>query len=560
MNSTDKEKPNVQIFNRGNQPSLFPILALTILLVIIGIVVEWMDTAQPIYWPGYLSMMVFYAGIFYIGLYAANLRKSDSTTDIILAGRNIPLFIAVFTMSATWVGGGYINGTAEYTSSNGLAWVQAPWGYSLSLILGGIFFARKMRRYEFTTMLDPLRQRYGKKMAAVLALPAVTAEVFWTAAILTALGTTFGTVLGLDFSLSIILSAFIAIAYTAIGGLWAVALTDVIQLILLIGGLLLVIPFALSHVGGLDVLLETYQGSKGIFGTLFPPIDAWRHEGWGNSYWLWWDSMLLLIFGGIPWQVYFQRVLAAKNEKTAMWLSIIAGFVCILAAVPAVLIGMIGDVVSWESVGVAPPEDAALILPYVVRYLTNPFVAMLGLGAIAAAVMSSVDSSILSASSLASWNVYRPLVKPGMDNEQLSKMLRRFIWIIGITATLLALQVKSVYELWFLCSDFVYTILFPQLVTALFFKRANRYGSMAGLAVSFILRFGGGDATLGIPTLIPYPMIDEFGVVMFPFRTFAMVSGLLTIMAVSHLTGKFCKPRPLYKQTGETTQKEETSA
>ncbi|MEX0773101.1 MAG: sodium:solute symporter family protein [Balneolales bacterium] len=556
MNSTHKKRQDKQIFNWDNKPSLYPIIALTALLLIIGFVVEWMDTGQPIYWPGYISMMVFYAGIFYIGLYAANLKKSNTTTDVILAGRNIPLFIAVFTMSATWVGGGYINGTAEYTSSSGLAWVQAPWGYSLSLILGGIFFARKMRRYEFTTMLDPLRQRFGKKMAAVLALPAVTAEIFWTAAILTALGTTFGTVLGLDFATSIILSAFIAIAYTAIGGLWAVALTDVIQLVLLLGGLVMVIPFALSHVGGMEVMLENYKGSQGIFGTLFPPIDGWRHEGWGNSYWLWWDSMLLLIFGGIPWQVYFQRVLSAKNEKTAMWLSIVAGFVCILAAIPAVLIGMIGDVVSWEAVGVASPEDPALILPYVVRYLTNPVVAVIGLGAIAAAVMSSVDSSILSASSLASWNVYRPLVKPNITNKQLSRMLRRFIWIIGITATLLALQVQSVYELWFLCSDFVYTILFPQLVMALFYKKANVYGSVAGLAVSFILRFGGGDATLGIPTLIPYPMIDEFGTVMFPFRTFAMVSGLLTIVTVSRLTNGICKPRPLLMPEEEVEKEE----
>ncbi len=542
-----EKKHGKQIFKKEHQPSFYPILILTGILLVIGVIVEMIETRQTLYWPGYISMMVFYAVIFYIGLYAAKLRTSDSADEVILAGRNIPLFVAVFTMSATWVGGGYINGTAEYTMSDGLAWVQAPWGYSMSLIIGGIFFARKMRRYEFTTLLDPLRQRFGKKMGAVLSLPAVTAEIFWTAAILTALGTTFGTVLGLDFSTSIILSAAIAIAYTAIGGLWAVALTDIIQLILLIGGLILVIPFALSHVGGFDLMWESYQSSKGILATLFPPIDAWRHEEWGNYYWLWWDSMLLLMLGGIPWQVYFQRVLSSKDEKTAMWLSIIAGFVCIIAAVPAVIIGMIGDVVSWESVGVLPPEDPALVLPYVVRYLTNPIVATIGLGAIAAAVMSSVDSSILSASSMASWNVYRPLIRPKITSEQLSKVLRRIIWIIGITATLLALQVQSVYELWFLSSDFVYAILFPQLVTALFDKKANMYGSIAGLAVSAILRVGGGDATLGIPTMIPYPMIEN-GIVLFPFRTLAMVSGLLTIIVVSRMTQNICKPTELRKR------------
>jgi solute carrier family 5 (high affinity choline transporter), member 7 len=541
-----KNNHGKQILKKELRPSLYPILILTAILLLVGVVVEMIETEQTLYWPGYISMMVFYAVIFYIGLYAANLRTSDTSDEIILAGRNIPLFVAVFTMSATWVGGGYINGAAEYTMSDGLAWVQAPWGYSMSLIIGGIFFARKMRRYEFTTLIDPLRQRFGKRMGAVLSIPAVTAEIFWTAAILTALGTTFGTVLGLDFSTSIILSAAIAIAYTAIGGLWAVALTDIIQLILLIGGLILVIPFALSHVGGLELAWDSYQEKKGILATLFPPIDGWRHEEWGNYYWLWWDSMLLLMLGGIPWQVYFQRVLSSKDEKTAMWLSIIAGVVCIIAAIPAIMIGIIGDVVSWESVGVATPEEPALVLPYVIRYLTNPVVATIGLGAIAAAVMSSVDSSILSASSMASWNVYRPLLKPKITNIQLTKMLRRMIWIIGITATLLALQVKSVYELWFLSSDFVYAILFPQLVTALFDKKANIYGSVAGFAVSLILRIGGGDATLGIPTMIPYPMIEN-GMVLFPFRTLAMLSGLMTIIVVSRMTQSICQPLKLKK-------------
>ncbi len=517
-----------------------------IVLILLGFIIEQIDTEQSLYWPGYISMMFFYGVIFYIGLYASNKRKTNNPDEIILAGRSIPLLVAVFTMSATWVGGGYINGTAEFAMSDGLAWVQAPWGYSMSLILGGIFFARKMRRYEFTTLIDPLKQRFGTKMGAVLTLPAVTAEIFWTAAILTALGTTFGTILGLDFTTSIILSALIAILYTAIGGLWAVAFTDIFQMILLLGGLALVLPFAFSHVGGMEAAWESYQQSKGVFASLFPPLDGWKHPEWGNYYFLWWDSMLLLMLGGIPWQVYFQRVLASKNEKTAMWLSIIAGFVCILAAIPAMMIGIIGDVVSWEALGVPAPEEAALVLPYVVRYLTNPVVATIGLGAIAAAVMSSVDSSILSASSMTSWNVYRPLFKPNITADQLSKVLKRVIWIIGISATLLALQVKSVYELWFLCSDFVYAILFPQLVTALFDKKANMYGSVAGFSVSLILRLGGGDPTLGIPTLLPYPMIED-GTVLFPFRTLAMISGLVTIMVVSRLTQNSCKPNKLHK-------------
>lgn len=498
-------------------------------------------TNADIHVPGFIAMMVFYALIFYIGAHAATLRKSSDVVEVMLAGRGIPLWIGVFTMSATWVGGGYINGTAEATTGSGLAWAQAPWGYALSLVVGGLFFARKMRRYEFKTMLDPLEQRFGKKMAALLFLPALTGEIFWTAAILTALGTTFGTVLGLDFNSSIILSAIIAIAYTALGGLWAVALTDIVQMILLMFGLALVIPYALASVGGWDVAWAAYVEQKGSMSSMFPPWDGWRHPDWGNYYWNWWDFALLLTFGGVAWQVYFQRVLSAKNENTAMWLSIIAGFVCILAAIPPIIIGVVGTVADWGAVGVAPPTEPALVLPYVVRYLTTPWVATIGLGAIAAAVMSSVDSSILSASSMASWNVYRPLVNPKVSSEDLAKFMKKCIWIIGIAATLLALQVKSIYALWFLCSDFVYCILFPQLVMALFDKKANYYGSLAGFIISFVLRFGGGEPALGIPQILPYPMVDPTsGLVLFPFRTLAMVSGLMAIFVVSRVTQKRC--------------------
>ncbi len=514
--------------------SLQPTAILLVMLLAVGLILYMIG--QPVFWSGFFAMMFFYGLIFFIGAYAGQIRKTETEEDVMLAGRSIPLFVAVFTMSATWVGGGYINGTAEntYNADYGLIWVQAPWGYAISLILGGLFFARKMRRMEYKTMLDPLAQKYGRGMGAVLFIPALAGEIFWTAAILTALGTTFGTVLGIDFTSAIIISSVIAIAYTAIGGLWAVALTDIFQMILLMFGLILVIPFALDTVGGWDNAWSIYQENKGALASFLPSKEAL-----GSYYWNWWDFALLLMLGGIPWQVYFQRVLSAKNENTAMWLSILAGGICILASIPAIMIGVIGDafttVGDWTAMGaLGAPENPAEILPYVMRYLTHPIVATIGLGAIAAAVMSSVDSSILSASSMAGWNVYKPLFRPDLSSEKLTKVIKRMIWIIGIAATLLALQIQSVYALWFLCSDFVYCLLFPQLVTAMYDPKANKYGSIAGFIVAFILRFGGGDATLGIPIMIPYPMIED-GVVLFPFRTLAMVCGLLTIIIVSRI-------------------------
>lgn len=498
-----------------------------------------MLTNQSINWIGLGLVIFFYLVIFYVGIKSAERAPDDDLDSFLLAGRKLPLWIAMLTMAATWIGGGYINGTAEAAAESGLVWVQAPWGYGLSLIIGGLFFARKMRRHEFRTMLDPLERRFGSKATGLFFIPALLGETFWIAAILTALGTTFSVIIGLDTQSSIIASAAIAIIYTAVGGLWSVAYTDVIQLTLLVFGLVLVIPFVLTNVGGIEPLWHMYQTKFGASASLIPdPLEM------GNYFWNWLDFGLLLICGGIPWQVYFQRVLAARNENTAMWLSIFAGIICIVVAVPAALIGMVGSVTDWSQLALAGPTTNASVLPYVFQHLTPAFVALVGLGAISAAVMSSIDSSMLSASTLSVWNVYRPLVRPKVTQYDLQKLMKWAIIIVGTAATLLSLQVESVYALWFLCSDFVYCLLFPALVCALFDPLANRTGALAGLVVAAVLRFGGGDATLGIPTIIPYPMIED-GLVLFPFRTLAMVSGLLTILMVSRMTQGYDPPRSL---------------
>ena len=86
------------------------------------------------------------------------------------------------------MGGGYISGTAEEIFGKGLVWCQAPFGYALSLVLGGLLFANKMREQGYVTMLDPLQDAFGERMGGMLFIPALCGEVFWSAATLAALG------------------------------------------------------------------------------------------------------------------------------------------------------------------------------------------------------------------------------------------------------------------------------------------------------------------------------------------------------------------------------------
>ncbi|XP_045460780.1 high-affinity choline transporter 1 isoform X1 [Harmonia axyridis] len=479
---------------------------------------------------GVVSIVLFYILILGVGIWAGRKKEAgnDSEEEVMLAGRNIGLFVGIFTMTATWVGGGYINGTAEAIYTQGLVWCQAPFGYSLSLVFGGIFFANPMRKQGYITMLDPLQDTFGERMGGLLFLPALCGEVFWAAGILAALGATLSVIIDMDHRTSVIFSACIAVFYTLFGGLYSVAYTDVIQLFCIFIGLWMCIPFSWTneHVQSLSSLEHDWIGSVSK-----------------DEFWLYIDNGLLLIFGGIPWQVYFQRVLSSKSAGRAQVLSYVAAFGCILMAIPPVLIGAIAKGTAWNETDYKGPyplsqDETSMILPMVLQYLTPDFVSFFGLGAVSAAVMSSADSSVLSASSMFARNVYKLIFRQKASEMEIIWVMRVSILIVGFLATVMALTIPSIYGLWSMCSDLVYVILFPQLLMVVHFKDyCNTYGSLAAYIVAFFVRLSGGEPLMNLEPMIHYPGWDEKEHrQLFPFRTMAMLMSLVTLIGVSWWT------------------------
>uniref|UniRef100_A0A3Q2EAY3 High affinity choline transporter 1 n=2 Tax=Cyprinodon variegatus TaxID=28743 RepID=A0A3Q2EAY3_CYPVA len=456
-------------------------------------------------------------------------------------------FASSLCSSATWVGGGYINGTAEYVylPDYGLAWAQAPFGYALSLVLGGLFFAKPMRSRGYVTMLDPFQQLYGKRMGGLLFIPALMGEIFWSAAILSALGATLSVIVDININMSVVISALIAIFYTLVGGLYSVAYTDVVQLFCIFLGLWISVPFALSNPAvsdiGLSAKEEIYQ-------------SPWLGNIKPEDNWLWADNFFLLMLGGIPWQVYFQRVLSASSATYAQVLSFIAAFGCLVMAVPSVLIGAIGASTDWNQTtyGSLAPKDkdeSDMILPIVLQHLCPPYISFFGLGAVSAAVMSSADSSILSASSMFARNIYQLAFRQSASDTEIVWVMRITIFVFGALATAMALLTGSVYGLWYLSSDLVYVIIFPQLLSVLFVKGTNTYGSVAAYIFGLLLRIGGGEPYLKLPPFIYYPGwvtvervhhltgdVEFFVQQRFPFKSVSMVASFLANVAFSYLT------------------------
>ncbi|MBI3759967.1 MAG: hypothetical protein HY269_09485, partial [Deltaproteobacteria bacterium] len=205
-----------------------------------------------------------YAAFLFIGVRAARKVKAGTTADLLVAGRAMPLWLATLTMTATWVDGGYLLGTVEGTYKTSVtSGAQGGLCFGLSLILGGLFFARRMRQLEFTTLIDPFEARFGKRWAAVLFLPALLGEVFWSAELLVAL------------------------------------------------------PIVFAATGGLSGAWAGYVAARPDRVGLLPPLHStgfWTTQTIVN----WWDVSVMLVLGGIPWNCYFQRVLSCQTPRKAV--------------------------------------------------------------------------------------------------------------------------------------------------------------------------------------------------------------------------------------------------
>lgn len=466
---------------------------------------------------GFAVVAVFYLIILFSGIFAARLNKSGSSDDMVLAGRNLSGFKGVLTMIATWVCGGYLYGTTQgvVTKGTGLAWTQAPWCYAVCFFVGALLFAKKMREAEYVTMMDPLKKKFGRVMNSLLYLPTVLGDIFWIGMGLATLGAALSTVIGISPNVAIIVSGAFAAIYTFIGGLYAVAFADVIQLIMMLFCLYLAVPFVLTS----DRVSNPIHTK-----------DIWQGSIAAEDAGVWLDSAILMILGGIPWQVYFQRILACRTVKDAKILSYLSGFGAFIAAVPAAIIGVWGTTVNWSVIPEVVTLDGkeSYALSYILQYCTPKVITYLSLGGIAAATMSTADGALLASSTVFCYNIYRPLFHRNAGDREMIWVTRIGVFVVCIIGCILAIVSDDVYSLWVLTSDFIFVLLFPQLLLVLYYPRVNTYGSFCAFVIGLFLRIAGGEATLKLPALI------DFGKA--PFRLIAMVTSLILMIIVSEIT------------------------
>lgn len=497
-------------------------------------------------WLGLLSIGIFYIIVLGIGIWASIKSRNEErkctgkrSEIAVVGGRNLNIVVSIFTMTATWVGGGYILGTAEtvYDPKKGLLWAFGPIAFPLNLIIGGLFFTTPMRSKNYVTLMDPFQEKYGNTVTAVLFIPALIADLFWVACILGALAGTVSVVIDIPSSLAVGISAAVAVVYTMIGGLYSVAYTDVIQLVFMLVGLWICVPFILMSPSATNITVaavsQIYQD---------PWIGKINLEDTG----VWMDELLLMAIGGICYQAFYQRVLSAASDAQAKFTCFAGAALCPILGIPSILVGAVAASTDWNQTSFGWPSPyeqgkAGLILPIALQHLCPVFVSLVGMGALAAAVMSSVDSALLSAASQIARNIYKNIVYKKASERSIVLVMRVSIVLCGLVGALLATTSSSVVLFWIFSVDLLYSVMTPQVVCTLFLSRwVNHYGAFSGFVLGLLLRTLVGDPILGLPSVLPLPwdktLEDGNKEHVVPFRTAIVIITFGIILLVSHLS------------------------
>ena len=424
-----------------------------------------------------------------VGLFAA--RKVSGAKDYMVAGRSLPLYVNMATVFATWFGAETVLSVSATFAKDGLNGIPAdPFGASACLVIVALFFARAFYRLDLLTIGDFYRKRYGKQIEILTSLAITISYLGWTSAQLTALGLvilvlTQGYV-GLN--AAILIGAVIVVFYTFWGGMWSVAMTDVMQTVVILVGLILVAWLVGDMAGGPAKVIETARASG--------KFEFWP-TGKTGDWWAFIAAFLTVAIGSIPQQDIFQRVTSAKDEKTAVRGTLIGGTVYFFFAFVPMFIAIAAIIIDPKVVELFKAEDARevqRILPDLILARTPLWAQILFFGALLSAILSTASGALLAPTSLFTENVIRPLM-PKIDDAKFLKLLRVVLICFSLAALVFALNSRqTMYEIIQSAYKVTMVAAFVPLAVGLFWRGATTQGALlslvAGLVVWIASEFG----------------------------------------------------------------------
>lgn len=452
-----------------------------------------------------------------VGIYAS--RNSRSMTQFVVAGRGLPIWLCSATVVATWYGGGTLLGSAGAAYDRGLLGViYDPFGATLSLLLLGLFFVRLFRRLKILTVADFMERRYGKFAGVAITVAILFSNIAWVGSMLVAFSIIFETMTGTPMLYGIIGGAAVIFLYTAIGGMWAVVLTDFIQMIVILIGVIVLFIAVLVDVGGPGAVLPKLDA------------DAFRLIPLESTPEVWLDyarAWVIIGLADLCSQSVIQRALAARSERVAQNSFYLAGIAYFLFGMIPVLLGIIASV-TLPSLA----ESEAVIPTLAIEHL-HPVIVAIFVGAMLSAIMSSADSALLAMSSMIANNLL-PIVRPQATDELRLLVARLSIPVCGTVAIFIALKIQTVYTLMIDANILLLAAIVVPFIAGVWWRRANRTGAYAAMAA------GVGTWILTM-RLLPDMPADFLG----------LGACLVTLLVVTPLTQTIDPPRQLRDTDGK---------
>ncbi len=513
-------------------------------------------------WLVILFIIIFFAVRLGVGIWAS--RRVEDNTDYVVAGRRLPIHMAAASIMATWFAAETLMGASETAYDYGFQGVVFdPFGAAMCLFISGAFFVRLMRRAKYLTIVDFFERRYNKVMIVLSVIAQMLTYFSWTAAQIVAGGAIVQALFGIDPVWGMVIIITIVAAYTTMGGMMADTLLDFFQMFLTAAGITLVFLAMLNAVGGFSELIagagSTYVSEP--FNLL--PIAGEGYLGYtGATGWMYWLAAWMAIgLGSVATQDLMQRSMAARNQATSVYGSYFAGVLYLFFGIMSPLIGIMVFILSPGM------EDTSYLLVSAAMTHLPPILTAIFIAALASALMSTSDSSLLAGASAVTENLIPLITGKKLDGKSALWATRVMVIVNAVIALSIALWAQTIYELSILAWTLLLVGLFVPFSFGMYWKKANSWGAVTAflggfavwiLATIFFFSTGlGGQSTAVVcgytPDLGAYS--DEWWCALWDavyIGSFvAFFASLILMVVVALFTQKASPPRKLVDYFGE---------
>jgi Na+/proline symporter len=354
--------------------------------------------------------------------------------------------------------------------------VSDPFGSSMCLILVGLFFARHLYSKKYLTIGDFFRERYGRTVEVLITLCIVVSYLGWVAAQVKALGLVFNVVSndGISQQWGMIIGAASVLIYTLFGGMWSVAITDFIQMIIIVLGMLYIGYEVSGLTGGVDVVIAHAAAADKL--SILPDWNLAAVLGFIAA-------LVTMMLGSIPQQDVFQRITSSKNVDIAVKASILGGILYFLFAFIPIFLAYSASLINPQLVDQYLHTDSQLILPNLILNHAPLFAQVMFFGALLSAIKSCASATLLAPSVTFAENIVKGFFKH-LSDQHLLKIMRITVLCFTVFVTLFALNSElSIFKMVESAYKVTLVAAFVPLAFGVYWSRANTLGGL--LAVLF---------------------------------------------------------------------------